>query len=150
MHARDFWFFDFLAFCGHFYLKFLAKIQKTAKISTKNGHKMPKNRKIKNPLHANLDFSCKMILTKFGVKWSIWRATVANTSSNLGPKLGSFPIENVENAQKRPIFGDSYLDNRWELREKWTHFRKPMSRATTYIKIEEKNFLTLGPPPLSP
>ena len=51
-----------------------------------------------------------------------------------------------KNRTIKNLFGDSYLGNRWEMRGKGAHFRKAMSRATTYNKMGEKKILTLDPP----
>ena len=63
--------------------------------------------------------------------------------------LGHFSIQIAENAWKRPFFDTPYLGNRLELRDKWAHSEKKMSRATTYVKT--KKIWDFDPdPPLSP
>ena len=84
-----FWFFGIL---WPFLSRKFSKIEKTAKFSPKSGHKMPKNQKIKNLLHAILDFSGKKLLTKFGGQWSIWRAIKHIHISTLPHIQISYPL----------------------------------------------------------
>ena len=45
-------------------------------------------------------------------------ARKSDNGLNFGPKFGDFPIQIPENVEKRPIFDDSYLGNRFKLRGK--------------------------------
>ena len=57
-----------------------------------------------------------------------------------------FRFLGISKTHENDLSSVTHTGNRWELRGKWAHFRKAMSRATTYNKMGEFLFLTLGPP----
>ena len=56
----DFFWHLMAVFVVYLPLENVAKIEKTANFSPKNGHKMPKNQKIENLFRMKLDFSSKI------------------------------------------------------------------------------------------
>ena len=126
LRRGDFENFDFLAFYGHFWPKFWPKLEKLAKIWDNNGHKKPKNQNIQNSLCNFVDISEMLSQnSKWGLRgYQCWKKLITD-------HFGPFSIQIVENVWKRTIFDSPYLCNRLELRGKWAHFEKKMSRATT-------------------
>ena len=52
-----------------------------------------------------------------------------------------FPIHKAENARVGANFDKSYLSNRKELRIKWAHFEKQITRAIIYVSTNKISFL---------
>ena len=108
--------------------------------------KCQKKSKIKNLFHMILDFSGKKLLTKFGGKWSIWRAIKHFENLNWGSFSASFPIYR----KRRKCVKTTYL---WRLLtatvRSWEENEPILERPWLGLQHGRKKFFDPGTPPLA-